>query len=102
VGNVREPVLFLSGPHSKRPRPSGDYGGSVCRHRHPGYLAGIVVVVASGISLDSWLATLLLAVCTVPFLFGRAINEDRVLRAELPGYSAYAERVRWRLLPGVW
>jgi protein-S-isoprenylcysteine O-methyltransferase Ste14 len=70
--------------------------------RHPGYLAGIVVMVASGIALDSWLATAMLAVLTVPFLFGRVINEDRLLRAELPGYSAYAGQVPRRLVPGIW
>ena len=32
--------------------------------------------------------------------FGR--QEDRMLRAELGGYEAYAHRVRYRLLPGVW
>lgn len=70
--------------------------------RHPGYLAGIVVMVASGIGLGSWLATALLAVTTLPFLLYRAITEDRVLQAELPGYRDYAARVRWRLCPGIW
>ena len=28
--------------------------------------------------------------------------EDKTLRSELPGYREYAERVRYRLLPGVW
>jgi protein-S-isoprenylcysteine O-methyltransferase Ste14 len=70
--------------------------------RHPGYLAGLVIMVASGIALDSWLATAMLVVFTVPFLLRRAIVEDRVLKAELPGYKDYADRVRWRLLPGVW
>jgi protein-S-isoprenylcysteine O-methyltransferase Ste14 len=70
--------------------------------RHPGSLAGIIVVIASGVALDSWLATLLLAVLSIPFLFSRVINEDRILHAELPGYREYAERVRWRLVPGVW
>lgn len=28
--------------------------------------------------------------------------EDRLLRAELPGYADYAHRVRWRLVPGIW
>jgi protein-S-isoprenylcysteine O-methyltransferase Ste14 len=32
----------------------------------------------------------------------RTALEDRTLREELPGYQAYAERVRYRLLPGVW
>jgi protein-S-isoprenylcysteine O-methyltransferase Ste14 len=70
--------------------------------RHPGYLAGIVVVLASGIALGSWIATVFLAITSLPFLFYRAITEDRVLRAELPGYADYARRVRWRLIPGLW
>ncbi|HTV35064.1 MAG TPA: isoprenylcysteine carboxylmethyltransferase family protein [Xanthobacteraceae bacterium] len=70
--------------------------------RHPGYVAGIVLISASGPALDSWIATALLVVASVPFLFYRTITEDRVLKAELPGYRDYAERVRWRLLPGIW
>ncbi|HEX8828207.1 MAG TPA: isoprenylcysteine carboxylmethyltransferase family protein [Xanthobacteraceae bacterium] len=70
--------------------------------RHPGYLAGILVIVASGIALGSWLAAALLIVTSLPFLLYRAITEDRVLLAQLPGYSEYAARVRWRLIPGLW
>jgi protein-S-isoprenylcysteine O-methyltransferase Ste14 len=70
--------------------------------RHPGYLAGIVIMVASGPALGSWLAAALLVVASLPFLLHRAISEDRVLRAQLPGYRHYARRVRWRLLPGIW
>ena len=70
--------------------------------RHPGYLAGILVIVASGIALGSWLAAALLIVTSLPFLLYRAITEDRVLLAQLPGYRDYAARVRWRLIPGVW
>jgi protein-S-isoprenylcysteine O-methyltransferase Ste14 len=70
--------------------------------RHPGYIAAIVLTSASGLALDSWLATALLIACAVPFLLYRTITEDRVLKAELPGYLAYAERVPWRLVPGIW
>jgi len=70
--------------------------------RHPGYLAGIVIIVASGIALGSWLATAILVVFGLPFLLRRAITEDRVLQAELPGYRDYATRVRWRVVPGIW
>jgi protein-S-isoprenylcysteine O-methyltransferase Ste14 len=70
--------------------------------RHPGYIAGIVLVSASGLALNSWLATALLIAISLPFLFYRTSTEDRVLKAELPGYRDYAERVRWRLVPGVW
>jgi protein-S-isoprenylcysteine O-methyltransferase Ste14 len=59
-------------------------------------------MVASGPALGSWLAAALLVISGLLFLLHRAITEDRVLRTELPGYSDYASRVRWRLLPGIW
>jgi protein-S-isoprenylcysteine O-methyltransferase Ste14 len=70
--------------------------------RHPGYLAGIVIMVASGPALGSWIAAAFLVVASLPFLLHRAVTEDRVLIAELPGYRRYARRVRWRILPGIW
>src|SRR5260370_868799 len=39
---------------------------------------------------------------SLPFLLHRAITEDRILQVELAGYSDYAARVRWRLVPGIW
>jgi protein-S-isoprenylcysteine O-methyltransferase Ste14 len=70
--------------------------------RHPGYAAGILVMLASGLALCSWIAWAFLVVLSVPFLMYRVVTEDRVLQAELPGYRDYAAQVRWRLLPGVW
>ena len=70
--------------------------------RHPGYLAGILIILASGVTLGSWLATALLVILSLPFLLYRAITEDRFLQVELQGYRDYATRVRWRLLPGIW
>jgi protein-S-isoprenylcysteine O-methyltransferase Ste14 len=32
----------------------------------------------------------------------RTALEDRTLQAELSGYTDYAARVRFRLLPGIW
>lgn len=70
--------------------------------RHPGYAAGILIMLASGVALGSWLAGALIVVSSLPFLLYRAITEDRILQTELPGYHDYAKRVRWRLLPGIW
>jgi protein-S-isoprenylcysteine O-methyltransferase Ste14 len=70
--------------------------------RHPGYISGILVMLGSGLALCSWIAWAFLVVLSVPFLMYRVVTEDRVLQAELPGYRAYAARVRWRLLPGIW
>jgi protein-S-isoprenylcysteine O-methyltransferase Ste14 len=77
-------------------------GGPYAFIRHPGYSAGILILAASGVALGSWLAAAFLIAITVPFLLYRVINEDRVLQAQLPGYADYAQRVRWRLVPGIW
>jgi protein-S-isoprenylcysteine O-methyltransferase Ste14 len=39
---------------------------------------------------------------TILVLVVRTVLEDKMLRPELPGYAEYVERVRYRLLPGVW
>ena len=70
--------------------------------RHPGYTAGILIMAASGPALGSWLAAALLLTFSLPFLLYRVITEDRILQVQLAGYSHYATRVRWRLLPGIW
>jgi protein-S-isoprenylcysteine O-methyltransferase Ste14 len=70
--------------------------------RHPGYLAGIVIFLMSGVALGSWPAAAMLVVFCLPFLLYRAGTEDRLLQAALPGYRDYASRVRWRVLPGIW
>ena len=77
-------------------------GGPYAFIRHPGYTGGILILAASGIALGSWIAAAFLITITVPFLLYRVINEDRVLQAQLPGYAEYAQRVRWRLVPGIW
>jgi protein-S-isoprenylcysteine O-methyltransferase Ste14 len=70
--------------------------------RHPGYSAGIAIVLASGIALGSWLAAAFLAAVVLPFLVYRVLNEDRVLQSRLEGYADYAHAVPWRLIPGLW
>jgi protein-S-isoprenylcysteine O-methyltransferase Ste14 len=69
--------------------------------RHPGYTAGLVMTVASGLALGSWLATLI-GLIGIPLLLRRIRFEDDLLREQLAGYADYAARVRYRLLPYVW
>ena len=38
----------------------------------------------------------------VPVLVWRLLDEERLLRRDLPGYADYCLRVRYRLIPGVW
>jgi protein-S-isoprenylcysteine O-methyltransferase Ste14 len=69
--------------------------------RHPGYAAGAAFLVSSALALGSWLS-MLPAVAFAVALIRRARMEDAFLERNLPGYSQYAEGVRFRLLPGIW
>lgn len=68
--------------------------------RHPGYAATLFGVFAGGLALGSWLALLPLVGCAALFV-RRVIIEEELLRTELPGYAEYAQRVRSRLIAGV-
>ena len=68
--------------------------------RHPGYAATLFGVFAGGLALGSWLALLPLVACAALFV-RRVLIEEEMLRAELPGYAEYAQRVRSRLIAGL-
>lgn len=40
--------------------------------------------------------------CIAPILMLRLLNEEKMLRRELPGYAEYCQRTPWRLIPFVW
>lgn len=69
--------------------------------RHPGYLGGIVIALATPILLGS-LWGFLVGAAVAGLLVLRTILEDRTLKEELPGYREYARAVRYRLLPRIW
>jgi protein-S-isoprenylcysteine O-methyltransferase Ste14 len=69
--------------------------------RHPLYAGGILYTVGLCFWLQSWLAVLA-SVVPLAALVCRIAIEEPLLRERLPGYRAYAERVRYRILPGVW
>ena len=69
--------------------------------RHPGYTGSLVYYLACPVLLSS-LWALLPALAAVVALVVRTALEDQTLRAELSGYSEYAQRTRYRLVPGVW
>jgi protein-S-isoprenylcysteine O-methyltransferase Ste14 len=69
--------------------------------QHPGYATALVAAVTSGVALGSWISTFIAPVSLV-LIVRRIMIEDRMLRRDLPGYVNYAERVRYRLVPGIW
>jgi protein-S-isoprenylcysteine O-methyltransferase Ste14 len=69
--------------------------------RHPGYVGMITSIPFSALVLGSWIGFALAAAYSI-LIFRRVLFEDAFLRANLEGYAAYAERVRYRLVPRVW
>lgn len=76
-------------------------GGPYRMMRHPGYLGAIAFQLGMPFLLGSWWAVIPSVVAAALFVLRTAL-EDRVLQAELPGYAAYARRVSYRLVPGIW
>jgi protein-S-isoprenylcysteine O-methyltransferase Ste14 len=69
--------------------------------RHPMYSGALIMLAGVPLALDSW-AGLLAIIPLKLVIMVRAIDEERFLAAELPGYDAYRAKVRKRLMPLVW
>ena len=69
--------------------------------RHPMYTGALLLTVCMPLALGStW--SLLLLIAVIPILAWRLIDEERVLRRDLPGYADYCRQVRYRLIPLLW
>jgi protein-S-isoprenylcysteine O-methyltransferase Ste14 len=69
--------------------------------RHPMYAAGIPFGVGTPLLLGSWCGLLMGLIFVVALAF-RAVQEEGVLKAELPGYAEYMAQVQYRFIPHVW
>ena len=69
--------------------------------RHPGYAGMIIAIPCSGLALGSWLGFACAAVYAA-LIVRRVGFEDTFLRDNLAGYAEYRDRVRYRLVPGLW
>ena len=92
-----EPGVRLQTERGQRPITNGPYAIV----RHPGYAAAIAIFAGIALALGSWWALLPAGVAGL-LLVVRTWLEDRLLRDQLPGYQAYANRTRSRLVPGLW
>ena len=69
--------------------------------RHPMYSATLFLFLSIPFVLGSFYAFFIFML--YPFLLGkRILNEEAVLRGSLPGYVAYMEKVRYRVIPFIW
>ncbi len=69
--------------------------------RHPMYSGAFVLLIGTPLALGSWWG-LLIVPLFVPLFVWRILNEEEVLARDLPGYTAYQQQVRYRLIPFVW
>ena len=75
--------------------------GPYAHVRHPMYAGMLWLFVGMPLALGSWL-TICLLPFVVPVLVWRILDEEKILRRDLPGYVAYMSRVRHRLVPKLW
>ena len=69
--------------------------------RHPMYVAALLMFLFAPLALGSYWAVIP-SLLIVGVFVARILNEEVVLRRDLAGYPAYMQKVRFRLLPGVW
>lgn len=69
--------------------------------RHPMYSATLLMYLAMPLILGSAWALLVFAIYPL-LIIQRIRNEETLLAAELPGYTDYQQRIRYRLIPWIW
>lgn len=69
--------------------------------RHPMYSGSVVIWMATSLALGSYVALPAFA-ALIPFYVVRLLNEEKLLRVELAGYTDYCEHTRFRLVPFIW
>jgi protein-S-isoprenylcysteine O-methyltransferase Ste14 len=69
--------------------------------RHPMYVGVLIMVIGVPLALGSWWGLAVLAL-TTPVLIWRILDEEQLLKQDLPGYTEYAQKVRYRLVPYLW
>jgi protein-S-isoprenylcysteine O-methyltransferase Ste14 len=69
--------------------------------RHPMYAGILLLYIFSPLALGSYWAVIPM-IFNLPIFVARIWNEESVLTRELPGYTEYLQKVRYRLIPGIW
>lgn len=69
--------------------------------RHPMYMATIVLFLMMPLILGSWYALIVFALYPA-IIIVRLKDEEALLTRELPGYAAYKQKVKYRIIPFIW
>ena len=69
--------------------------------RHPMYSATLILFLSMPLVLGS-LISFLCFLCYPVLIVKRLKDEEIFLEKELPGYADYKQKVKYRLIPGIW
>lgn len=69
--------------------------------RHPMYVGVLLMYLFIPTALGSYYS-LILFLPVIPVIIFRILNEEKFLTRNLPGYTEYAKKVKYRLIPGIW
>lgn len=69
--------------------------------RHPMYSAVGIMYLFTPIALGSYWAIIPMLLI-VPIIVLRILNEEETLKKDLPGYTEYVTKTRYRLIPFIW
>ena len=75
--------------------------GPYAKVRHPMYVGVLIMMTGVPLALDSWIGLSFLAIA-LPALVWRILDEEKLLKKDLPGYIEYTQKVRYRLVPYIW
>lgn len=69
--------------------------------RHPMYTGALIMTIGIPLALGSWWG-LAIIVLIMPLMIWRILDEEKLLEQELPRYTEYEQKVRYRLAPYLW
>ena len=69
--------------------------------RHPMYAATVFLFLSMPLVLGSLISFLVMCLY-IPIIQKRMVNEEEVLKRELPGYEEYLKKVKYRVFPPIW
>ena len=69
--------------------------------RHPMYVGTLIMMIGMPLALDSYWGLVSL-IPGLAILAIRIVDEEKMLREELAGYTDYMQQVHYRLVPYVW
>ncbi len=69
--------------------------------RHPMYLGVLIMYLPTPLALGSWWGLITMAGIPLALVL-RILNEEKVLCRDLPGYTEYCKKTKYRLIPFVW